>query len=319
MTALGGGRQQSITVRELLQADSLDLELEILQGQQGMSNKICSPRIQKLGFALAGFNGYIHPDRIQFLGGSELNYLRTLKPPARCNAIRQLQGLDICCIVITKGLRPPKELLELARRERIPLLRSSALSSAAIARISNYLEARLALSITIHGVLLDVFGLGILLLGPSGIGKSECALELILKGHRLVSDDAVDITRRGLDRLVGSAGEVLQHHMELRGLGIINIRELFGISATGVARNLDLVVRLQRWKPDAEYDRLGLEQSSIEYLGVAVPLIEMPVAPGRNISALVEIAARIHLLRQRGIKPSSAILENSKGNKSAMK
>jgi HPr kinase/phosphorylase len=319
MAELGGGRRQTITVSELLKADTLDLDLEILHGHKGVSNKICSPRIQKLGFALAGYDGYIHSDRIQFLGGSEMNFLRDLGPVARRKAIRRLQGLGICCIVITKGLQAPRELVKLVQEERIPLLRSGALSSIAIAKISHFLEGWFAPRITIHGVLLDVFGLGVLLLGPSGIGKSECALELILKGHRLVADDAVDITRHGVNRLVGSGGQVLQHHMELRGLGIINIRDIFGISATGASRNLDLVVRLERWKPNAEYDRLGLEQSVIEYMGVSVPLIEMPVAPGRNISALVEIAARIHLLRRKGIKPPSVILKSPKGKKSRMK
>jgi HPr kinase/phosphorylase len=306
MPELEGGRQQQITVREFLEAESLDLELEILHNK-GMNNAIGSPRIQKLGFALAGHIGYIHPDRIQILGGSEISFLHKLTPAARKNTIRQLQGLDICCIVITKGLQAPEELVALATKDGIPLLRSSALSSVAIAKISEYLEGQFAPRMTIHGVLLDVFGLGILLLGPSGIGKSECALELILKGHRLVADDAVDITRYGVNRLVGSGGQVLQHHMELRGLGIINIRELFGVSATGASRNLDLVVKLERWNAEAEYDRLGIEQSVIEYLGVPVPLIEMPVAPGRNISALVEIAARIHLLRQKGARSRNTV------------
>jgi HPr kinase/phosphorylase len=313
MAELGGSQRQSITVHELRTSDSLDLDLEVLYGKEEMSNKICSPRIQKLGFALAGYNGYIDPDRIQFLGRSEINFLHNLKPNARDEAIHRLQGLGICCIIVTRGLRVPKEVTELAKRDGIALLRSSATSFVAITKVSRFLEGWFAPRITIHGVLLDVFGLGILLLGPSGIGKSECALELILKGHRLIADDAVDITRHGDDRLVGSGGQVLQHHMELRGLGIINVRELFGISATSVSRNLDLVVRLERWKPDAEYDRLGLEQSFIQYMGVPVPLIEMPVAPGRNLSALVEIAARIHLLRRKGNRLSTSVLEPQTG------
>jgi len=313
MSELEGCRQQSITVHELCNSDSLDLDLEVLYGKEEMSNKIYSARIQKLGFALAGYNGYIDPDRIQFLGRSEINFLRKLKPIARGEAIRRLQGLGICCIIVTRGLRAPKEVAELAKHDGIALLRSSAASFVAITKISRFLDGWFAARITIHGALMDVFGLGILLLGPSGIGKSECALELILKGHRLIADDAVDLTKHGEDRLVGSGGQVLQHHMELRGLGIINVRELFGISATSIASNLDLVVRLERWKPDAEYDRLGFEQSFIEYMGVAVPVIEMPVAPGRNISALVEIAARIHLLRRKGNRLSTSVLEPSKG------
>ena len=191
----------------------------------------------------------------------------------------------------------------MCREEKIPLLRSSALSSISIAKISGYLEKRLAPRMTIHGVLIEIFGLGVLLLGPSGIGKSECALELVLKGHRLITDDSVEITRRGIDRLSGSGGKVLKHHMELRGLGIINIKELFGISATGASKVVDFAVRLERWNPEAEYDRLGLDQDAIKFLGVSIPLVNMPVAPGRNVATLVEVAARIHLLRQRGYRP----------------
>ncbi len=297
-----------VTVREFATAPTLGLDLEVLQGHEGLDNEIRSPRIQKLGMALAGFAGYIHPDRVQVIGSSEANYLRALDAQARMAAIHRLKRHKICCIVVTKGLEVPEELLKLAGEDRIPILRSAALSSISITKIVSYLEKRLAPRITIHGVLLEVFGLGVLILGPSGIGKSECALELVLKGHRLITDDYVELTRRGIDRLSGSGAKVLKHHMELRGLGIINIKELFGISATGTSQNIDFAVRLERWKSDAEYDRLGLEHSTIEFLGVSIPLIDMPVAPGRNVATLVEVAARIHLLRQRGYRPSKEII-----------
>lgn len=304
-------RRDSVTVGEFAVAPDLGLELHLLAGRAGLDNRIRSPRIQKLGLALAGFLGYIHRDRVQIVGGSEINYLLTLEADARSAALRRLGGRGICCIVVTRGLEPPNELYELSETERIPLLRCASLSSVSIARITAYLEGRLAPRTTIHGVVLDVFGLGVLLLGPSGIGKSECALELVLKGHRLVTDDYVCITRHGVDRLVGSGGETLEHHMELRGLGIINVKELFGISATGQSKTLDFAVRLQRWRTDAEYDRLGLEQSKIEFHGVSIPQIDMPVAPGRNVATLIEVAARIHLLRQRGYRPLPDLLIRS--------
>jgi HPr kinase/phosphorylase len=296
-----------VTVREFLTAATLGLEFEVLQGHAGLENEIRSPRIQKMGMALAGFVGYIHPDRVQVFGSSEANYLRDSDSEARIAAIQRLKKHRICCIVVTKGLEVPEELLKLSSEEGIPILRSAALSSVSIAKITGYLEKRLAPRMTIHGVLLEVFGLGVLILGPSGIGKSECALELVLMGHRLITDDYVELTRRGIDRITGAGGKVLRHHMELRGLGIINIRELFGISATSTSQNVDFAVRLERWKSDAEYDRLGLEHSSIEFLGVSIPLIDMPVAPGRNVATLIEVAARIHLLRQRGHRPSKEI------------
>ncbi len=295
-----GVEPESITVGEFVLARTLGLDLEVLHGGAGMGLKIRSPRIQKLGLALAGYTAYIHPDRIQLLGGSEMNYLQALDPSAFEKSLRTLHTLNICCILITKGLEVPAGLFELAREKGFALLRTPKLSSLAIQKIGEYLEGRLAPRTTIHGVFMEVFGLGVLILGPSGIGKSECALELVLRGHRLVADDSVEFMRRGADHLVGAGGPVLQHHMELRGLGIIDIRELFGISATGQEHSLDFVVRLERWKPDSEYDRLGLDQTAMEILQVPVPLIKMPVAPGRNVSTLVEVAARIHLLRRRG-------------------
>jgi HPr kinase/phosphorylase len=304
----GFSEGQVVTVAELCAADVVGLQFEILQ-QEGKEKEIRSPRIQKLGLALAGYPGYIHPDRVQIIGGSELKYLEILDAPRRRDAVLHLQGLEICCIVVTKGLELPPELLGLAAAERIPVLRTRAMSSISIDRLGDFLERRLSPRITIHGVLLDVLGLGVLLLGPSGIGKSECALELLLKGYRLVADDFVEITRRGTDRVVGTGGQSFRYHMELRGLGIIDVKELFGISATGQARAIDLAIRLERWKPDAEYDRLGIEQRSIDFLGVQVPLVAMPVGPGRNVSALVEVAARLQLLRQRGYQPSQEFLK----------
>ncbi len=298
--------QGKTTVRDLMAVPELGLDLEIMQ-DQGLDNEIRSARIQKLGMALAGFTGYLHPDRMQIFGSSEQNYLKTLDAAARPLAIQHLKRNKVCCILVTKGLEVPNELINLCREEKIPVFRSRALSSVCVEKMGGYLERRLASRMTIHGVLLEVFGLGVLLLGPSGIGKSECALELVLKGHRLISDDFVELTKLGLDTLSGSGGEVLKHYMELRGLGIINIKELFGISATGTSHTIDFAVKLERWKSDADYDRLGFDQSKIEFMGVPLPLIDMPVAPGRNVSTLVEVAARIHLLRQRGYNPMNEI------------
>jgi HPr kinase/phosphorylase len=300
----GGTKPEAgkVTVREFVAAP-LGLDFEILQ-DRGLDNELRSARLQKLGMALAGFSGYMHSDRIQFCGSSEINYLKGLDSESQTMAIRRLRKHRICCIVITKGLEIPTELLTLSAEESIPILRTKALSSVSAEKISGYLEKRLAPRMTIHGVLLEVFGLGVLILGPSGIGKSECALELVLKGHRLIADDFVEITRMRIDRLSGSGGDVLKHHMELRGLGIINIKELFGISATGASQDIDFAVKLDRWKSDAEYDRLGLDHSTIDFMGVSIPLIGMPVAPGRNVATLVEVAARIHLLSQRGYRPS---------------
>ncbi|MBN2317900.1 MAG: HPr(Ser) kinase/phosphatase [Acidobacteria bacterium] len=298
-------KERAITVREfLLASPAMDLDLEIVQGHDGLDKLIRSPRIQKLGLMLASFTGNLDPGRVVIFGNSELNYLKILDVEDRKTAIQQLAKYSMCCVVVTKQLEIPKELLDLSKEEKIPVLRCSAVSSVVIPKITDYLERRLASEMTIHGVLIEIFGLGVLILGPSGIGKSECALELVLKGHRLVADDYVQLTRRGMDKLSGEGGKVLKHHMELRGLGIINIKELFGISATGASQNIDFVVRLERWKPDAEYDRLGVERSAVDFMGVSLPIINIPVAPGRNVATLIEVAARIQLLRHRGYQSS---------------
>ena len=296
-----GDPGSTLTVGELLSDPALELDLELLQGHEAISNRIRSPRLQNLGMALVGSSEEVHPDRVQVISGAEAGYLESLGAEDRLRAIERLEKYDICCIVVTQGVEIPGELLTLASGRRIPVIRSGAPGDVSIETIARYLERRLAPRITIHGGLLEIFGLGVVILGPSGIGKSECALDLVLKGHRLIADDYIEITRRGEQGLIGEGGKALPHHMELRGLGIIDIREMFGVSATGAAQAIDFIVRLERWRSDGAYDRLGLERAGVEWLGVSVPVIDLPVAPGRNIATLVEVAARIVLL-QRGHK-----------------
>lgn len=298
-----------VTVREFVTEPSLDLNLEVLQGHEYLENEIRSARVQKLGMALVGTSGGVHPDRVQVIGGTESSYLQSMEEEDRTRAIQRLKKYKICCIVVTQGVVVPPELMQLCDAQHIPVIRTGAPGDSSVAKIARYLEKRLAPRITMHGGLLEVFGLGVLILGPSGIGKSECALELVLKGHRLIADDYVEITRHGIDQLMGEGGKILKHHMELRGLGIIDIKELYGISATGTAQSVDFIIRLERWKADGGYDRLGIEQSSMDLLGVSVPVIDIPVAPGRNVATLVEVAARIHLLHQRGYKTNELSIE----------
>jgi HPr kinase/phosphorylase len=203
-------------------------------------------------------------------------------------------------MMITMGLDGPNELADEAARADVPLLRTALPTPVAIARLTNFLEDRLAPRETRHGVLLDILGLGVLLAGESGIGKSECALDLVGRGHRLVADDTVEIRCRGQAVLIGTCPELTRHHVEIRGLGLVNVTDLFGVSATRSSKRVELVVQLERWERGREYDRLGLDTATIEILGVPVPLVTMPVAPGRNLAMLVEVAARNHLLRSRG-------------------
>jgi HPr kinase/phosphorylase len=210
--------------------------------------------------------------------------------------------------VVTKGFAPPRELVAEADRRAIPVLVTAAESTAVIKALGALLEDRLALRLHLHSVLLDVFGLGVLIVGESGIGKSECALDLIDRGHRLVSDDVVEIKRIG-DTLIGTSPELTRHHMELRGLGVINIKDLYGVSSIRAAQRVELVVSLERWEAGREYDRLGLGDERYAILGVEVPLIRMPVAPGRNTAILVEVASRNQLLKQRGYDAARAFAD----------
>lgn len=303
------GAPISVTVREFVDNSLPELKLEVLCGHEYLSNRIGSTQVQKLGMALVGTSGDIHSDRVQVVGRTESNFLQSMEDEDRRRAIQRIKKYEICCIVVVQGAIVPDEMLQLSHERRIPFIQSGESGDPSVAKINRWLEKRLAPRITLHGGLLEVFGLGVLILGPSGIGKSECALELVLKGHRLIADDYVEITRRGIDQLSGEGGKVLQYHMELRGLGIIDIKELYGISATGAMQNIDFIVRLERWKADGDYDRIGIEKSSLDILGVSLPVIDIPVAPGRNVATLVEVAARIHLLHQRGYKTSEVSFE----------
>jgi HPr kinase/phosphorylase len=202
--------------------------------------------------------------------------------------------------MVTMGLDGPPELAAEAERVGVPLLRTALATPIAIARLTTLLEDQLAPRELQHGVLLDILGLGVLLVGESGIGKSECALDLVVRGHRLVADDTVEIRCRGQAVLIGTCPELTRHHVEIRGLGLVNVTELFGVSATRSSKRIELVVRLERWEAGREYDRLGLDLETIAILGIQVPLVTMPIAPGRNVAMLVEVAARHQLLRSRG-------------------
>jgi HPr kinase/phosphorylase len=293
----------SLTVAGLLKSrpDAAGLPLEILSGHAGVERAIASPHIQKTGLALAGFHEYLRPARILVFGESEVRYLESLQHDARVAMLAAMFRHDIPCVLITGGWEPPPDLLSASETCGIPVLRTPIATPIAINRVGLLLDDALAVRDIIHGVLMDILGLGVLIVGDSGIGKSECALDLIVRGHRLVADDTVEMRRRGETALVGACPELTRHHMEVRGLGVINIRDLFGVAATRAAKRVELVVRLERWDPDREYDRLGLEENTFELFGVKVPLMRMPVAPGRNLAILVEVAARNQLLRSRGL------------------
>jgi HPr kinase/phosphorylase len=302
--------QPSINVGDFVAQAPTRLALRFLAGEGGArSRSLNAARIQKLGLALAGFTHYVHAGRLQIVGHSELLFLGQLAPEKRREAIANLELDKISCILVTKGLVPPAELVEVAERASLPLIQTPLVSSVAISAITEYLQEALAPREVRHGVLLDLYGLGVLIEGPSGVGKSECALDLVARGHRLVSDDVVEVRRVGAERLVGRAPELLREHLEIRGLGIINIRDLFGVSAISPSKNIDLSIRLERWEAASGVDRLGIDAQAVEILGVAVPQALIPVSPGRNLSTLVETAVRVQLLRARGYDAAQTFVE----------
>jgi HPr kinase/phosphorylase len=237
---------------------------------------------------------------VQIIGASETKYLQSLPPRLREKRVRDVAGLDVSCFIVTKGHAPLDEFRAECEKRSVPLFATDSLSSTTITRITYYLEETMAPRITMHSGLLDVYGIGVLLLGDSGIGKSECALDLVYRGHRLIADDLVVIRRHPNDVLLGYSNDLLRHHMELRGIGIIDIKDLFGVASTRDVKPIDLVVKLEQWVEGSEYDRLGITGESFDLLGVSKPYVRLPVASGRNLALLVEIAARNHLMKLQG-------------------
>ena len=302
----GGG--PGVAVAELLDAAAAPLKLDLAAGRAGLEHRVHLARVQRPGLALTGYVDYIRYGRVQIVGSSEVGYLRKLPTRRRSAILDKLCRCRITCFVVTKGLVPPTELLKAAEGRGIPVLTTPLESTAFIKLLSAFLEERLATRLHLHSVLLDVFGLGVLILGESGIGKSECALDLVDRGHRLVADDVVEIKRMG-DVLVGVSPDLTRFHMELRGLGVLNIKDLYGVSAMRLSKRVELVIQLERWEAGKEYDRLGLRDETFLILGVEVPLVRMPVAPGRNIANLVEVAARNQLLREGGYDAAKRFVE----------
>jgi len=301
--------QPTITVAEFIEKSPFEMNLSVLAGKNGLEKKIInSPRIQKLGLALAGFAHYIHAGRIQIVGQSEISYLMQLERDKRIEAICNLDLEKICCILTTKSLNPPKELIDIADERGLPIVGTSQVSSKAIGMISTFLEEILAPQVTLHGVLMGMYGIGIFILGESGIGKSECALDLIARGHYLISDDTVLIKKIG-DKLEGTSPELTYEHLEIRGLGIINIRDLYGVSAIGKSKQIELLIEFKRWTDVPEIDRLGLDTQEFEIFGVKVSKFVLPVSAGRNLSTLVETAVRVYLLRSAGFDAAQKLIE----------
>jgi HPr kinase/phosphorylase len=305
--------RRAITVRELLEDDALGLDLELTAGRAGVDRQIGHTRIQKNGLALVGHHHGVVAHRVQILGETEMSFLERLDATARVGALSGYFGLDLSCVIVSSGGEVPPELVEAAEQAGTPLLVSSARSSGTINALHALLDDRLAPRTSIHGVLVDVFGVGLLMVGASSIGKSECALDLVMRGHRLVADDVVECDYRPPGMVFGQPADLLRYHIEVRGLGILNIKDLFGVTSVRERKRIDIVVRLVEWSADAEYDRMGVDDHYHEILGVEICELTIPVRPGRDMGSILEIAARNQLLRDAGLHGARAFFGRLEG------
>jgi HPr kinase/phosphorylase len=295
-------------VREVVDAKRGSLQLEVLTPHAAPDRLVADPDVSSPGLALAGFTGRFPEGRMQVFGETEMTYLAALDAAGARDRVTTLFAHRIPAVFVTKGQGVPDWFLELAGAAGIPVFRS-ALSTRDFYRVLKpYLEAALAPQTTLHGSLADVYGVGLLFVGKSGVGKSECVLDLVERGHRLVADDLVMVSRHGNEILLGKGHELQRHHMEIRGIGIIDIAALFGIRAIRLQKRIEVIVQLEHWDAARQYARTGLEQDSVDILGVAVPRLTVPVNPGKNITVVSEVIAMNHLLRYAGVD-SAAVFD----------
>jgi len=291
----------SVPVRAVLQHPELREDLVLHAGAKGLDRPLTHPRVQKSGLVLVKHTQGLVPTRIQVLGETEISYLEGLDEATRLERIAFLCSLGLSLVVVTRGIPLLPELVAHAEQSGTPLVGSPARSSTTINALHAILDRLLAPRARLHGVLVEMYGVGTLLLGPSGIGKSECALFLVERGHRLVADDMVELTRLPSSRIMGAPAPLLRHHLEIRGVGILNIRDLFGATAVRDEAHLDLIVELCPWRDDEAYERLGLDDQVMELLGTKISKLRIPVRPGRDMGVLLEMAARNHLLKREGV------------------
>ncbi len=293
-------KENAVALSQLLDDDETSpLGLRPLSDWGGLERRTTRPRIQKPGLALAGFTKHVYADRVQVMGLSEIDYIHTSDEAEMKAGLAKFLDKDPCGLVVTRGLEPPEMLMTQAKARGIPVLGTQVMTSTFITRMTRRLEELLSPTASIHGVLVDVLGVGALLIGRSGVGKSEAALDLVLKGHRLVADDVVEVTVRPPDTVWGAATELHQHHMHPLVMGILNITHLFGVAAVRDTKKIEVVVELSE-VDEGDYDRLGTEAQVWPILQVDVPLVRIPLRPGRNIASLIEVVARNQILKYRG-------------------
>jgi HPr kinase/phosphorylase len=292
-------RKQHITIGFLVEKNKNRLKLETLV-DVGMDNKVKEKSIHRPGLALAGYVGLFTYDRVQVFGNTEMLYLQSMPLEKRIESFNTLFKFEIPCIVITNNNDMDKELLKIAEDHNVPVFRSSFETTKFVYLLSDFLDDQFSQQSTIHGSFVDVYGIGLLFIGRSGIGKSEIALDLIERGHRLVSDDVVKITRKGENILIGTGTDLVKHFMEIRGLGLIDVQSIFGVRSIRFQKRIEVVVELMEWEPNGNFTRTGLDEEKINILDVEIPHIKLPIHPGKNVTVISEVIALNYLTKHYG-------------------
>ena len=295
-----------ISVREILDVKRESLGLEVMNEGVGLDGLTDDSDITSPGLALAGHTSRVPDGRLWVFGETEMTYMSALEEPAARQRLQAFFAFEIPAVFVTKGQDVPAYFLEIATDRGIPVLRSSASTRDFYRRIKPFLEMSLAPTAALHGSLADVYGVGLLFIGESGVGKSECVLDLVERGHRLVADDLVMVRRTGNDVLMGRGHELQRHHMEIRGVGIIDISALFGVTAIRQQKRIEVVVHLEMWDQESHYSRTGLDGEIHEILGVSIPKVTVPLNPGKNITVISEVVAMNHLLAYSGINAADS-------------
>jgi len=298
-----------LRLRDFLTRRGDPLQLEALTGELGLERQLPEVEVASPGLALAGYTGRFAANRLHVMGETEITYLRSLSQADRRRQLEHFFTFDLPCIFVTKGQEVPQELLDLAKQRSVPVLRSRLKTAEFYRRVKPIVEDAFAPRTTLHGSLADVYGVGLLFVGRSGIGKSECVLDLVERGHRLVADDVVQVTKRGQDVLLGRGHELAAHHMEIRGIGLIDIPALFGVRAVRQQKRIEVVVQLEDWETAKDADRTGLARQETMILEVPVPKVVVPLNPGKNITVISEVVAMMHLLRYSGVDVAAAFNE----------
>ena len=298
-------RLESLAVALLL--DHFHRDLEVISGFQGIGRRVYSSDLNRPGLALSGYLDYFASDRVQILGNTETHYMERLAPSQMKYRLENMFSFEIPAFMLSRDLTPVKVFLDMCNRRGIPVLRSPLSTGELISRVIIFLAEEFAPSTQAHATAVDCYGVGLLMVGAPGVGKSEVALELVERGHLLIADDLVSLKRIGEDTLMAMSNSRIEHHMEIRGVGIIDVKSIFGVGRVAHSKPISLLIELEEWQEGMEYDRTGLEEEHIEILGMRIPYLRIPVRPGRNIAIIVEVAALNHRLKELGVNPAEIL------------